>query len=162
MTSAIRLHTLIIFANSQNITWDYVDAAIWSTIELHLGIICASLPALRALFISLGAGILKSTSDKLSKPFGGSSPYNTPNASDAHERSASSAKILPSPKKGDERDFIRLDDLEHSSTCGLTTKEGSDKSTMDGYYQRSRGSIRCEVDIDIESTKGAVVHSRMV
>jgi hypothetical protein len=60
VVSVVRLQSLILFANSQNITWDYAPAAYWSTIELHVGIICACLPSLRLLFINLGAKVLTS------------------------------------------------------------------------------------------------------
>lgn len=57
----MRLHSLIEFANSQNVTWDYVPAAYWSTIELHLGIVCASLPAIRSLLTNVFPKILGSS-----------------------------------------------------------------------------------------------------
>ncbi|CCF34248.1 CFEM domain-containing protein [Colletotrichum higginsianum] len=45
LASIIRLRTLVVFDNSTNITYDYADAAYWSTIELYARIITASLPA---------------------------------------------------------------------------------------------------------------------
>lgn len=45
----LRLKWMIQFANSQNVTWDYVPIGYWSTIEVHAGILCACLPAMRAL-----------------------------------------------------------------------------------------------------------------
>jgi hypothetical protein len=57
------LRTLLHFASSHNFTWDYVEAATWSTVELHVGIITASLPSLRSLFVSLGAKVLGSSKD---------------------------------------------------------------------------------------------------
>ncbi|KAL4931459.1 uncharacterized protein BDV17DRAFT_297185 [Aspergillus undulatus] len=50
IVSIIRLESLIVFANTTNLTWDYVSVGYWSTIEIHVGVICACLPALRALF----------------------------------------------------------------------------------------------------------------
>ena len=61
LTSVLRLRTLLHFASSHNFTWDYVEAATWSTVVLHVGIITASLPSLRSLFVSLGAKMLAST-----------------------------------------------------------------------------------------------------
>jgi hypothetical protein len=68
IVSIVRLRSLIQFANSQNVTCrlnslefsqrkliisvgDYSPAAYWSTIELHVGIICVCLPAVRALIV---------------------------------------------------------------------------------------------------------------
>ncbi|PQE23045.1 cfem domain-containing protein [Rutstroemia sp. NJR-2017a WRK4] len=47
--SIVRLSSLIEFATSDNITWDYVPAAYFSTLELHVGILCGCLPALKPL-----------------------------------------------------------------------------------------------------------------
>ncbi|KAM3088538.1 hypothetical protein ACMFMG_000175 [Clarireedia jacksonii] len=47
--SIVRLSSLIEFASSENITWDYVPAAYFSTLELHVGILCGCLPALKPL-----------------------------------------------------------------------------------------------------------------
>ena len=35
--SAVRLQSLVHFANSQNPTWDNVDVGIWSTVEINVG-----------------------------------------------------------------------------------------------------------------------------
>ncbi|KAL2846401.1 hypothetical protein BJY01DRAFT_234642 [Aspergillus pseudoustus] len=50
IVSVIRLESLIVFASTTNLTWDYVQLGYWSTIEIHVGVICACLPAVRALF----------------------------------------------------------------------------------------------------------------
>lgn len=74
IVSVIRLESLIVFANTTNLTCtplpllihpslspsttsdanvlvigDYVRVGYWSTIEIHVGVICACLPALRSL-----------------------------------------------------------------------------------------------------------------
>jgi hypothetical protein len=40
---------MIQFANSHNVTWDYTAIGYWSTLEVHVGIIIACLPAVRSL-----------------------------------------------------------------------------------------------------------------
>ncbi|CAG8971536.1 hypothetical protein HYALB_00005432 [Hymenoscyphus albidus] len=50
IVSILRLTMLVKFANTQNITWDYVPVGYWSTIEVHVSVICACLPALPSLF----------------------------------------------------------------------------------------------------------------
>lgn len=47
ITSVLRLHSIYIVANSDDITWDNVGAATWSSIELNTAIICACLPTLK-------------------------------------------------------------------------------------------------------------------
>ncbi|KAG9698227.1 CFEM domain-containing protein, partial [Aureobasidium melanogenum] len=112
--SVVRLHSLIVFANSQNITWDYNDAAWWSTVEIHVGIICACLPSVRALFVSLGASALGTTRAN-SRPTG----HQASSHSELAGSSLGGSKLGPSvkekpvsvPKHGDEEDFIPLVDI---------------------------------------------------
>lgn len=51
LTSCIRLRYLVEFARSQNPTWDYVDALLWTALEVNVSMIVASLPAIRALLV---------------------------------------------------------------------------------------------------------------
>ncbi|KAH7131876.1 hypothetical protein B0J11DRAFT_565468 [Dendryphion nanum] len=48
LASVLRLHALYIVVISEDITWDNPGTATWSAMELNIGIICASLPTLRA------------------------------------------------------------------------------------------------------------------
>ncbi|ENH62838.1 hypothetical protein FOC1_g10006304 [Fusarium oxysporum f. sp. cubense race 1] len=47
---AVRLQSLASYATTSNVTQDYVEIGYWSTIEVPVGIICACMPAIRALF----------------------------------------------------------------------------------------------------------------
>ncbi|EEQ87665.1 CFEM domain-containing protein [Blastomyces dermatitidis ER-3] len=53
IVSIIRLKSLLQFGNSHNITWDHVPVGYWSTIEGHASILCACMPAIRALLRKL-------------------------------------------------------------------------------------------------------------
>jgi hypothetical protein len=53
IVSIIRLQYLVNFGFSENPTYDETDISIWSTVEIHIGIICVSMPALRVLLIRL-------------------------------------------------------------------------------------------------------------
>ncbi|KAI1849609.1 hypothetical protein JX265_007948 [Neoarthrinium moseri] len=106
IVSVIRLRSLIVFANTQNPTWDYSEAAWWSTVELHVGIVCACLPSLRSLFINLGVRVLGSSNDKSrSYATGGS------NLASARRGNMTGEKSQSVPKHGDEGDFIPLVDV---------------------------------------------------
>ncbi|GKT83808.1 CFEM domain-containing protein [Colletotrichum tofieldiae] len=50
IVSVVRLHSLASYATTNNATQDYVEVGYWSTIEVPVGIICASMPAIRSLF----------------------------------------------------------------------------------------------------------------
>ncbi|KAB5513068.1 hypothetical protein GE09DRAFT_1209170 [Coniochaeta sp. 2T2.1] len=53
IVSIIRMKSLVNLGSSENPTYDQVDVSIWSTVEIHIGIICVSMPALRILLIRL-------------------------------------------------------------------------------------------------------------
>ncbi|KAI4717643.1 hypothetical protein E4T48_06151 [Aureobasidium sp. EXF-10727] len=112
--SVVRLRSLIVFANTQNVTWDYNDAAWWSTVEIHVGIICACLPSVRALFVSLGASSL-GTSRHNSRPTGHQPSNNSGFTSSSLGGSKIGAMVkekpVSVPKHGDEEDFIPLVDM---------------------------------------------------
>ncbi|KAI8655267.1 CFEM domain-containing protein [Fusarium keratoplasticum] len=53
IVSIIRLQYLVDLDSSHNPTYDQTDVSIWSTVEINVGIICASMPALRILLVRL-------------------------------------------------------------------------------------------------------------
>ncbi|KND89226.1 hypothetical protein TOPH_06097 [Tolypocladium ophioglossoides CBS 100239] len=53
VVSILRLHSLIYFANSSNLTWDQWTTAYWLVIEINVGMICTCLPSLRLIFVRL-------------------------------------------------------------------------------------------------------------
>ncbi|KAL5596714.1 hypothetical protein BROUX41_006594 [Berkeleyomyces rouxiae] len=59
--SIVRLHSLIKFANSHNTTWDQWEAALWSTIEINIGIICACMPSMRVVLVHFFPRVFDST-----------------------------------------------------------------------------------------------------
>lgn len=68
VVSLLRLHNLIIFSNHQDdSTWYSSSLAYWSSIEMNLSIVCASLPALKPLFVTLIPGF---ASNKGSRAYG--------------------------------------------------------------------------------------------
>ncbi|KAK1594576.1 CFEM domain-containing protein [Colletotrichum navitas] len=61
VVSILRLQSLVQFEKSQNPTWDQFGVAVWSTVEINVGIICACLPAVRVILVRLFPKILGST-----------------------------------------------------------------------------------------------------
>jgi hypothetical protein len=45
--SIVRLYALVIFSRSSNLTYDYFDVSIWSSVEVTVGIICTCMPTIR-------------------------------------------------------------------------------------------------------------------
>ncbi|KAH7015789.1 hypothetical protein EDB80DRAFT_638131 [Ilyonectria destructans] len=53
VVSIIRLQYLVNLGSSKSRTYDHTDISIWSTVEIHVGIVCASMPAVRMLLVRL-------------------------------------------------------------------------------------------------------------
>lgn len=51
--SIFRLHALKGYRISPDPTWDYINSVIWTGAELAAGVFCASLPAIRQLFLTV-------------------------------------------------------------------------------------------------------------
>ncbi|KAI4599707.1 hypothetical protein KJ359_001443 [Pestalotiopsis sp. 9143b] len=49
LVSILRLKSMIQFGSTTNVTQDYVEVGYWSMIEVSIGIVCACMPACRAL-----------------------------------------------------------------------------------------------------------------
>jgi len=76
ITSILRLHALYITSISTDLTYDNVDAATWSAAELNVGIMCASIPAIRPVISLIFPRLLSSTRrDHTSDPYPRSGAY---------------------------------------------------------------------------------------
>jgi hypothetical protein len=58
LVSILRLRSLVAISNSTDPTFDNPPAATWSSIECSVGIICASLPALKPLLAKIFPGVI--------------------------------------------------------------------------------------------------------
>jgi hypothetical protein len=63
IVSILRLRAFTYFAKTTNVTWDFIDASLWSIIEWEVGIICSCMPAMRLGLARLFPTILGSTAD---------------------------------------------------------------------------------------------------
>jgi hypothetical protein len=50
IASIVRLHSIRIYTESSDPFYDSVPINLWSMVEINMGILCASIPALKALF----------------------------------------------------------------------------------------------------------------
>lgn len=67
IVSILRLQALVTFGLSQNPTYDQSDIAIWSMVEIHVGLICTSMPALRIFLVHVFP-VLAGSLDSSRKP----------------------------------------------------------------------------------------------
>jgi hypothetical protein len=133
--SAIRLYSLIHFANTQNITWNYVDAGLWSLIEIDVSIVCGCMPAHRLLIAkawpkmrtTLNSG--KHSSTKQSR-FAGNTELRAPTPDKL-------TRISIKPKASDESDFVPLVDVDNNSARAISAKESHPEPTTTSWITRT-------------------------
>ncbi|KAH8179912.1 CFEM domain-containing protein [Sarocladium implicatum] len=51
--SILRLKSLVLYQQRNNVTWEFAEVYIWSAIEIGVGIICACLPTIRLLLVRI-------------------------------------------------------------------------------------------------------------
>ena len=90
---------------------DYVKIGYWSTIECHVGIICACLPAIRSLLRRVAPGAFGDT--ERGKTYG---TYGS--NSQAHNTGGFGVTTQVATLNRD-HDFVPLDDMETSSRASL-------------------------------------------
>ncbi|ODA81309.1 hypothetical protein RJ55_04274 [Drechmeria coniospora] len=62
IVSILRLRSLVKFGSeTMNLTWDFFDVGVWSTVEINVGIICVCMPTLRLLLVRLFPRLLGTT-----------------------------------------------------------------------------------------------------
>ncbi|KAF2816751.1 uncharacterized protein BDZ99DRAFT_403879 [Mytilinidion resinicola] len=159
--SMLRLKWMIQFANTDNVTWDYVPIGYWSTIEVHIGIICACLPALRALQFRLFPSTAHA-SQYVDHYYGaskrGHSGYNT-QASNASIIRSTAMKSERDKDRTDAREFVPLDNLSvESMNVVLAGKEDRVGETRTlGRAEsggRARIVVRKEYSVAVEDGRG--------
>ena len=116
----LRLKWMIQFAQTENVTWDYTPIGYWSTLEVHVGIIVACLPALRSLQHRVFPET-RTTINYYSNPYGGPSKGGSPFPSIAkykrgpsdHTTQNSQASMMRSrDRTRADKDFIQLEEYE--------------------------------------------------
>ena len=117
--SALRLQTLVNFFNSRNPTYDFFAPALWSALEVYIGIICACLPAAKVFFFRVapkwvGLSTLGSTAPR------GPTPQRFSKSWATNSRMSSANRYSKPPQRmsriisaiPEEGDFLPLQDSE--------------------------------------------------
>ncbi|KAF7679597.1 hypothetical protein GT037_003345 [Alternaria burnsii] len=153
IVSIVRLKFMIQFAQTTNVTWDYLPIGYWSTVEAQVGAIVACLPAIRQLERSIRERIWpkqktnnyyyeenSGISSKKSKQSNGSKDIKSRIWLPKTDRSQLSTLRL---SRADKEDFVRLDEYEMGVTKGakegiVETGNGTPtRSSSDGSLDRS-------------------------
>ncbi|KAI1077062.1 hypothetical protein F5B20DRAFT_280804 [Whalleya microplaca] len=116
-------------------TWDIVEQFHWSYLEVDLGIICASVPALKPLFKRYLAPLFSSTLGRSSRDAvsGASNPYNTVIKRNAQRREAQGYELgsrddkfgkNPSPDEDETRLWTKenQESFQDNNTTVITSK----------------------------------------
>ncbi|CAI6337607.1 unnamed protein product [Periconia digitata] len=119
VVSILRLKALVHFANTQNITWDYVEASLWSNIEVQVGIICACMPAIRLGLVRLFPkirGSSREASNQSSRRRANfpsiSPPIQERSRNDISVKTSVRVTIAKKPSVSTEGSFVKLVDIE--------------------------------------------------
>ncbi|KAF2267230.1 hypothetical protein CC78DRAFT_614375 [Lojkania enalia] len=136
VVSVIRLEWMIQFANSENVTWDYAPVGYWSTLEVHVGIIIACLPALRALQHRL-IPVRKHASSYYNN-FSGTNGYNS--------RGGSQFKSL----KG----FKRNSQVTTGASQASMMRSGNRTHRDKEFIQLNEYDLRLDDNPDVEKSNG--------
>lgn len=90
--SILRLKSLVLYQRRDNVTWEFAQVHLWSSIEIGVGIICACLPTLRLLLVRIWpvlSGSMNTRSDQW---------YQSGKGSDGW--TSTSSRGLSSPQQG--------------------------------------------------------------
>lgn len=125
VVSIVRLQFIVDLGSSTNPTYDQTEVSIWSTIEINVGIICASMPSLRILMVRLFPRLGGSSYD--------SSKYN--NYGDSYGRRSRpvnrSHALVELPSRGDSPSPPTHGGIEMKRTFNVQYSEGDETSLVD-------------------------------
>ncbi|KAF5652814.1 integral membrane protein PTH11 [Fusarium sp. NRRL 25303] len=135
VVSIIRLQFLVDLGSSHNPTYDQTDISIWSTVEINVGIICASMPALRVILVRLFPSLGGSSYD--------SSKYNNYGehyGRKSHIMSRSRARVELPSHTGDSIHTPEHGGIELQRTFHVQYSENDEQSLVNGERKYNMGS----------------------
>lgn len=132
VVSAVRLEYLIQFADTENVTWDYLPIGYWSAVETHVSVIIACLPSVRLL--------QRSIRERLWPKPASSTGYYGDNTRDSRKNNSSK---IPTSRKWTSKtsrsgmstlrrsgeDFVRLEEYGTRDGAGIERFANDEKVT---------------------------------
>ncbi|PHH58695.1 hypothetical protein CDD82_2780 [Ophiocordyceps australis] len=135
LVSILRLHSIKHFANSTNPTWEQYGIVFWSAIEVMVGMICTSLPAMRLLLVRIWP-----------RAFGSSASQSRSKSSAVHAMSSDRRTPANSHPGTDASDSIAS-----SSTKVFKGHDGAREKGFEQYQGASwGGEVMVQRQVDIE------------
>ncbi|KAL2260444.1 hypothetical protein VTK26DRAFT_5541 [Humicola hyalothermophila] len=142
--SVVRLQALVVFATSDNATYDNFPVSLWSTVEINVGIMCTCMPTMRLMLVrffpALGGG------SSYVNGGGGASSYawRHQNTS-SYRRSlrASTGKLVPFGSDSRRRTMVMGDSTSASTKSALANINSSvDTVTVPPPAKEQLGIVR--------------------
>ncbi|CZR46148.1 uncharacterized protein FPRO_11595 [Fusarium proliferatum ET1] len=140
VVSIIRLQFLVDLGSSHNPTYDQTDISIWSTVEINVGIICASMPALRVILVRLFPSLGGSSYD--------SSKYNNYGehyGRKSHIMSRSRARVELPSHTGDSIHTPEHGGIELQRTFHVQYSENDEQSLVNGESKFNKTQVTTQM-----------------
>ncbi|PGH15341.1 hypothetical protein AJ79_02507 [Helicocarpus griseus UAMH5409] len=156
IVSIFRLVTISALQKSSDLTYATTDALLWCIIELNLGIVGGSFPALRPFFRQYFPGFLGGTSGRhTSRSYGYSRHQSNSNFRHSHKLASLQSSSIHTPTKG-EFPIGANDSNIYSSTVGVgQTDNDSEEHIIDSRsppFESQMGHIIKTVEYDLKVT----------
>jgi hypothetical protein len=128
----LRLKYMVQFANTENVTWDYLPIGYWSAVESHVGVMVACAPAIRSLQRSIRDRIWP-------KPPSGTSYYenDSKNSSKKWPSKDRSRLSTVNMSRADKEDFVQLDEFDMQDRENAKTGVVDDRIATQSSSERS-------------------------
>ncbi|EXM33269.1 hypothetical protein FOTG_01958 [Fusarium oxysporum f. sp. vasinfectum 25433] len=140
VVSIIRLQFLVDLGSSHNPTYDQTDISIWSTVEINVGIICASMPALRVILVRMFPSLGGSSYD--------SSKYNNYGehyGRKSHIMSRSRARVELPSHTGDSIHTPEHGGIELQRTFHVQYSENDEQSLVNGESKFNKTQVTTQM-----------------
>ncbi|KAI8712965.1 CFEM domain-containing protein [Fusarium sp. LHS14.1] len=129
IVSIVRFRALVNFGRSMNKTWELYNVSVWSTIEITVGIICACLPTIRVVLVTIFP-ILSSSSTQRSRSNRYYDQNSSPQHVDSRVRAQTVATVSADRPNSDEEQDVEAPDIVFHKTYGVRYSESDEISLV--------------------------------
>ncbi|GAW24911.1 hypothetical protein ANO14919_145070 [Xylariales sp. No.14919] len=142
--SILRLRTLVVFANSTNVSYDYVEPGLYSVVEASVSIIVGCLPSVRALLLTVMPKFFALTSKRL-KSWSGRSGRTPQSDSYNSVKSQSRSKqdwkmngenIHPGPQSGSNVELVTVEPRRSDTSLESGLEENEERPARTTNWSR--------------------------
>lgn len=155
VVSILRLRSLVTFgAASQNPTWEFFDVALWSDIEINVGLMCTCMPSLRLLLVRLFPKVLGTTQRYYAK-------YSNSGNKSAHDREPRKFGTV-STSRAEQDTFPgrhELNQISYQKTYTVAYGDTDDVELVSGVSDIDMRSAKSLASISARESSDKIRHS---